>query len=180
MHAIYIRQPLGEMLTTPYNSCLAIITVVPIVIPSSVQFFLCNCNIIIIQDYYSSILCIHIAYGLFFNNDVVPNHGIVTLEDIGTSTSTAVQCQTTVADCCTDSDTHTGQWFFPDDSTVSTTTLTSIYQVQGQGYVNLQRNSGGAEGIYRCAIGPVGSGEMYYVGVYSSGNGKQVVGNTSQ
>ena len=104
---------------------------------------------------------------------MVSNHGIVTREDIGTSASNAVQCQTTVADCCTDSDTNTGQWFFPNGNMVSVlTTSRNIYQVKGPGYVYLQRNSGGAEGIFRCEIGLTGSEEIYYVGVYSSGNGE--------
>ena len=60
-----------------------------------------------------------------------PNHGIVTREDIGTSASNAVQCQTTVADCCTDSDTNTGDWFFPSGGMVSTTTSSSYLPGEG-------------------------------------------------
>ena len=113
-----------------------------------------------------------IGDGLFFKGMMVHNHGIVTEGEIGTSPSTAVQCLTTVADCCTGSDTNTGDWFQPGGNMVTDSTASSgIYQVKGAGYVDLQRNSGGTEGIYRCEIGLTGGEETYYVGVYSSGNG---------
>ena len=102
---------------------------------------------------------------------MVPNHGIVTREDIGTEASNAVQCRTTVADCCTDSDTNTGQWFFPSGGMVSTSG--NFYQEKGPQYVYLhRRNMPGAEGIFRCEIGVTGSEETYYVGVYPSGSGE--------
>ena len=104
------------------------------------------------------------------------NHGLVTREDIGTEASNAVQCQTTVADCCTDSDTNTGQWFFADGSAnpISTDDDTrNWYQVKGPGYVYLHRqNMPDAEGIFHCEIGVTGSEETYYVGVYPSGSGE--------
>ena len=103
---------------------------------------------------------------------MVLNHGIVTLMDIMTSSSNAVQCQTTVVDCCTDSDTNTGQWFLPSGDMVTDNTASSIYQVKGRGFVYLQRNQDGSEGIYHCEIGLSRDEEIYYVGVYSSGNGE--------
>ena len=107
---------------------------------------------------------------------MVPNHGIVTREDIGTSASNAVQCQTTVADCCTDSDTNTGDWFFPGGGMALTDISRNMYQVKRSGNVQLRRNIKGPEGIFRCdIIGSTGSEEIretYYVGVYSSGNGE--------
>ena len=113
-------------------------------------------------------ICSSIGDGLFFNNVMVPNHGIITLEDIGISVSSAVRCHTSVADCCTDSDNYTGQWFFPGGGTVSTTASSRLYQVKESGYVGIQKSSGGAEGIYRCEIGLTESEETYYVGVYSN------------
>ena len=114
--------------------------------------------------------------GLFFNNIMV-SHDLVTRDDIGTSVSNALQCRTTVADCCTDSGTNTAQWFFPSGNIISTETDRNFYQVMGSDYVYLLRqNSPNAEGIFHCTIGPVADSsivtEAYYVGVYTSGNGK--------
>lgn len=111
-------------------------------------------------------LFFNIGDGLFFQGVLVTN-GIVILEDIGTSASDAVQCRSSATDCCTDS--ITGDWSFPNSTTLPNVTTDDIYQVKGPGYLYLQRNGGGPEGIYCCAIAwPDGGNPFYCFGLYSS------------
>lgn len=101
-------------------------------------------------------------------------NGIVILEDIGTSASDAVQCRSSATDCCTDS--ITGDWSFPNSTTLPNAITDDIYQVKGPGYLYMQRNGGGPEGIYCGAIAwPDGGNPFYCFGLYSSSssNGEQ-------
>lgn len=111
-------------------------------------------------------LFFNIGDGLFFWGVLVTN-GIVILEDIGTSASDAVQCHSSATHCCTDS--VTGDWSFPNSTTLPNAIMDDIYQVKGPGYLYLQRNGGGPEGIYCCAITwPDGGNPFYCFGLYSS------------
>ena len=114
-----------------------------------------------------------IGDGLFFENVLVTN-GIVILEDIGTSASDAVQCRTSVTDCCTDS--NTSNWRFPNGTTLSTLPEQDIYQVKGDGYLYLQRNARGSEGIYCCNL--AWPNPFYCLGLYfrSSSRGELLSG----
>ena len=112
--------------------------------------------------------------GLIFNDSPVFNHGIVTLDQIMNTVSTALLCVTPAADCCTLA--GTGDWFSPSGSVVTTSTSSITYQVKGNLFVELRRSSGGVEGIYRCDIRLSAGADRtsFYVGVYQAGRGKQI------
>ena len=87
--------------------------------------------------------------------------------------STALLCVTPAADCCTVS--GSGDWFSPSGSVVTTSTSSATYQVKGNFFVELRRNSGEVEGIYRCDI-QLSTGAAhtsFYVGLYLAGSGIQ-------
>ena len=102
------------------------------------------------------------------------NHGIVTQGEIGTSPSNAVQCRTTVTDCCNDDDPHTGQWFFPNGNMVQSNTTKGNLPGQGTRLCVPTEKNVVANGIYRCEIGVAGNKEIYYVGVYTKLRGKHI------
>ena len=116
------------------------------------------------------LLCVGV--GLYFMSDAVPNHGIVTLDQIGTMDN-AVQCWATATDCCTASSNGTGDWFTPNDVMLPSTSTNGLYTVKGQSNVFLQRNTGGTQGLYRCVIAASDGGtDTYYVGLFDSISGK--------
>ena len=121
---------------------------------------------------YSCAYPLPVTEGLFFSGSRVINHGIVTLEQIMNTPSTALQCVTPASDCCTDP--GSGDWFGPSGAVIATSTSSDMYQVKGSSFVDLRRNSGGMEGIYRCGI-QLSSGaalSSFFVGVYRAGNGR--------
>ena len=110
--------------------------------------------------------------GLVYNDSAVINHGIVTLDQIMNTASTALLCVTSVADCCTLA--GTGDWFSPSGSVVTTSISSNTYQVKRNLFVELRRSSGGVEGIYRCDIrlSAGAARTSFYVGLYHEGHGK--------
>ena len=117
-------------------------------------------------------------HGLIFNDSPVFNHGIVTLDQIMNTALTALLCVTPAADCCTLA--GSGDWFSPSGSLVTTSTSSATYQVKRNFFVELRRNSGGVEGIYRCDIrlSAGAARTSFYVGVYQAGCGKQIINNS--
>ena len=113
-----------------------------------------------------------VTRGLNFGGNVVVNHSIVTLDQIMNTASTALLCMTLAADCCTTA--GTGDWFSPSGSVVTTSTSSDTYQVKRNFLVELCRNSGVMERIYRCHIrlSAGAARTSFYVGVYRAGNGK--------
>ena len=108
--------------------------------------------------------------GIFFGGNPVVN-GIVALSDISNTTSTALQCVTQIPDCCT---THgSGDWISPSGAGITTSTSSDMYQFKGKSHMDLLKNVGGMEGIYRCDIrcSPTAALSSFYVGVYETGNG---------
>ena len=117
------------------------------------------------------LLCVGV--GLYFMNVAVPNHGIVTLDQIGTMESNAVQCWATATDCCTASDGGAGDWFTPNGVVLSGNSASDVYTVKGQSNVFLLRNMEGTQGLYRCDIAASDGGtDTYYVGLLDSIGGK--------
>ena len=112
-----------------------------------------------------------VTQGLYFDGSGVINHGIVTLDQIMSTASTALLCVTPAADCCTVA--GSGDWYSPSDSVVTTSTLSATYQVKGSFFVDLRRSSGGVEGIYRCDIrlSAGAARTSFYVGLYLAGSG---------
>ena len=85
--------------------------------------------------------------------------------------STALLCVTPAADCCTVA--GLGDWISPSGSVVTTSTSSATYQVKGNFFVELRRNSGGVEGIYRCDIrlSAGAAHTSFFVGLYLAGSG---------
>ena len=110
---------------------------------------------------------IPVTVGIFFGGSNVINHGIVALDQIRNTPSTALLCVTPASDCCTDP--GSGDWFGPSGAVITnSTSLSDMYQVKGSSYVDLRRNSGGVEGIYRCDIRLSSDAALssFFVGVY--------------
>ena len=112
-----------------------------------------------------------VTQGLNVGGNAVVNNGIVILDQILNTASTALQCVTPAADCCTIA--GSGDWFSPSGSVVTTSTSRDTYQVKGNFFVELRRSSGVVEGIYRCAIrlSAGAARTSFYVGVYQASNG---------
>ena len=119
----------------------------------------------------SNILCSFVGQGLFFGGSAVDNHGIVILDQIMNTASTALLCITTAVDCCALD--GSADWFDPSDTVISTSASNNVSQVKGRHYADLRRNIGGEEGLYRCDIRlSVGATRSsFYVGVFTIENG---------
>ena len=109
--------------------------------------------------------------GLYFGDSAFVNHGIVILDQITNTASTALLCVTPAADCCTVA--GSADWFSPSGSVVTTSNSSDTYQVKGNFFVELRRSSGGVEGIYRCDIRLTegAAHTSFYVGLYLANSG---------
>ena len=141
---------------------------------------MCVVSAILIKSRYhllTSSLPILVTQGLYFGGSRVVNHGIVALDQIMNTASTALLCVIPAADCCTVA--GSGDWFSPSGSVVTTSTASATYQVKGNCSVDLRRSSGGmvvvgaSQGIYHCDIrlSAGAAHTSFYVGVYLAGSG---------
>jgi len=117
------------------------------------------------------------AVGLTLNGVSYPNHGIVTITEIGTG-SAALHCTTTLPGCCFAG--NGGGWFFPNGNVVIRDLNLPYYRTRTStptGTLLLHRNpEATTTGIFRCDI-PVTGGvlvgtQSLYVGVYTSTTGE--------
>ena len=123
----------------------------------------------------SSFLYVGIRFSL--NGTTYRNNSIVTLEDIGVK-GAALLCMTNFNACCrspyTDENMAIGNWFFPNGTTVlSTSASEAFYRTRGKMVVLLHRRRGGEEGIYRCEI-PVSTdiNQTIFIGLYTANSGE--------
>ena len=115
-----------------------------------------------------------------FMGDRLRNHEFVDLGRVGgdASGSNSLQCHTDLESCCGSAGAAGGNWFTPGNQSVGDSG--AVYQVQGEGRVDLRRNGELQSGIYRCDIDTVATGagaavtESVYVGLYGSGGGTYV------
>jgi len=113
--------------------------------------------------------------GLILNAVSYPNHGIVTITEIGTG-SAALWCTTTLPGCCFSS--NGGGWFLPNGNEVLRDWSLPYYRTRtyNPGALLLNRNpEGTTTGIFRCDIpvtGIFGDTQSLYVGVYTSTTGE--------
>ena len=117
----------------------------------------------------------------FGNNDAILNHGYVDLGMIGTSYSNSIQCRTDLETCCTQDDSHRGNWYFPDGDPMMNSSGESgmFYESWKSKRVDLRCNdcSTSPPGIYRCEIPTnavhddtdISVRATVYVGLYISG-----------
>ena len=114
---------------------------------------------------------------LVLNGTVIPNHGLVLLEDIGESDAQSLLCLTNRTDCCRPPQSpgsEIGNWFFPNGSHVlSMGDEWDFYANRGPSVVRMHRRRGGVTGIYSCKI-PDDNAEIqiFYIGVYTNNTGK--------
>ena len=101
------------------------------------------------------------------NGTTYQNNSLVTLENVGIGDD-ALLCKTIQTACCRSaSGSQIGNWFFPDGTRVSTSSV--IYRTRGEMVVHLHRRRGGVEGIYRCVIpDSVNVVQNIYIGVYTA------------
>ena len=129
-----------------------------------------------------TLVSILVLVALVLNGTVIPNHGLVLLEDIGESDA-ALLCTTDLVACCRRYDTGyyspLGNWFFPNRTALPNMIIDAqglmweFYRNRGQSVVRMNRRRGGVNGIYRCAIpDQSGNTQSLYVGVYTRNTGK--------
>ena len=119
------------------------------------------------------------------NNTAIPEHGIVTLDNIGINGS-ALRCVTDNTQCCsifqTQGASGVGQWYFPNGTAVPNPGMTvppadlALYRTRDDRVVLLHHNFGGVNGIYRCEV-PDGSGvtQNLYIGIFTANLGEAAI-----
>ena len=114
---------------------------------------------------------------LVLNGTVIPNHGLVLLEDIDESDAQSLLCLTNRTDCCQPPQSpggEIGNWFFPNGSRVlNKGDGWDFYTNRGPSVVRMHRRRGGVTGIYYCKIPDDNAGvQILYVGVYTNTTGQ--------
>ena len=114
---------------------------------------------------------------LVLNGTVIPNHGLVLLEDIGESDTQSLLCLTNRTDCCQPPQSpggEIGNWFFPNGSQVLNKGYGwDFHTNRGPSVVRMHRRRGGVTGIYYCKIPDDNVGvQILYVGVYTNTTGQ--------
>jgi len=106
---------------------------------------------------------------------MIPNHGLVLLEDIGKSNAQSLLCLTNRTDCCRH---HAiGNWYFPNGTQIPNNRYKwDIYRSRGPGVVRMHRRRGGVTGIYSCKV-PDSNGviQTLNVGVYTTNTGQLTI-----
>ena len=110
------------------------------------------------------------------NGDIIPNHGYLVIDDIGSTNDTALLCNTDRPPYgAGDSG---GNWFSPDGTAVGRSGKNDVpgfVRNRAPNVVRLLRNTStdpAAEGIYWCSIWDAdGKHELVYFGLYNTGNG---------
>ena len=113
---------------------------------------------------------------LSLKEQIIPNHGYVVIDDIGSNDPTALLCNTDRgSDSIGDSG---GDWFTPDGTAVgniNNKNVPGFVRNRCSMVVRLLRDIAtdpAAEGIYRSSILDAdGNNQMVYVGLYNTGNG---------
>ena len=118
-----------------------------------------------------------VPVALVLNGTVIPNHGLVLLEDIGESDA-ALLCLTDNRMCCGRSQSPgggiLGDWYYPNGTGVANIGQQwEFYRNRGPSVVRLNKRRGGVNGIYHCKIPDQnGVSQSLYVGVYTRNTGK--------
>ena len=112
---------------------------------------------------------------LVLSGTVIPNHGLILLEDIGDSDAQSLLCLTNRTDCCQPPHSpggEIGNWFFPNRSQVlGIDDGWNFYTNRGPSVVRMHRRRGGVTGIYYCKIPDDNAGaQILYIGVYTKFN----------
>ena len=111
---------------------------------------------------------------LSLNGDIIPNHGYVTISDIGSTDDTALICHTNRPATFFSFNTHSGgRWIRPSGRTVTNLVRYGMYRSRAVGMVRLIRYRPSApQGIYRCVVEDATlTQQRVYVGLYYSRGG---------
>ena len=121
---------------------------------------------------------------LVLNGTVIPNHGLILLEDIGESDAQSLLCLTNHTDCCQCP--AIGHWYFPNATYVPNKIINDynlqwdFYRNRGPSVVRMHRRRGGVTGVYRCKIpNRNGTNIVLYIGVYTNNTGQLTFLHTS-
>ena len=114
---------------------------------------------------------------LRLNGAVIPNNGLLNINDIGSTDDTALLCITNRPPP-SGSTISGGDWYAPDGTRVGdkdSTDVPGFVRNRDPMIVRLKRNTGTAtavEGLYRCSVNDTDSTpHSLYVGLYTSGRG---------
>ena len=101
------------------------------------------------------------------HNQTYLNNSVVAIDDIGEGDN-ALLCVTDNTECCSN---RVGQFYYPDNTTVSFSGTNSLYRNRGPHVVRLNRKNNvlSPTGIYRCEI-PDANGDMQDVYIDITGN----------
>ena len=121
-------------------------------------------------------MCIDVFLSL--NGTVIPDHGYVSISDIGStdddfSDNTALLCNTNRHPGY-GSVNSGGDWYGPDGTRVDGNDVPGVTRNRGPMVVRLRRTTTGTalEGIYRCSVLDAASTlHTVYVGLYNTGGG---------
>ena len=123
--------------------------------------------------------------GFSLGSQTYPNHGLVTRDDIGTSTSdpdNRLHCVSDDMNCCSGGSQFRGEFDFPDESQVPVLNdqQNGYYRNRDLDRIYLNRLSTGTiQGLFRCRIvtsqTSAVSPEQLYIGVYDANSGKLVL-----
>ena len=119
---------------------------------------------------------LHADITLYLGGQLFSNHGIVNPADIGENNN-ALHCLTNYMSCCDSTNGLSGEWFYPNATTVPVRgfVAASLYRNRGPSLVRLNRRSPVVSmdvGIYRCQIlAGDGQNENVYVGLYPPDQG---------
>ena len=126
------------------------------------------------------------------NNTAIPEHGIVTLDNIGIN-GAALRCMTDNTSCCsifqTQGVSRFGQWYFPNGTAVPNPIALSqetgmtvqpsnlaFYRTRDDRVVLLHHNSGGVNGMYRCEVPDArGVTQNLYIGIFTANLGEAAI-----
>ena len=119
-------------------------------------------------------IIVYVDVFLSLNGSVIPNHGYVSISDIGSTDDTALLC---ITNCPPPSGSVTsgGDWYGPDRSRVDDTSVPGVIRNRGPMVVRLKTTTTGTapEGIYWCSVEDSAStSQTVYVGLYNTGRGK--------
>ena len=102
-----------------------------------------------------------------FGNRVLTNNSYIDRGGIGVGVNNSLRCVTDYSDCCTGTGSDVGNWFDRNGSEVHQEPGgdTNLYVTRGERVVYLNRNKGGAIGMWRCDI-PDSDGMMQSIYIY--------------
>ena len=119
---------------------------------------------------------------LTLNDDIIPNHGYVVINDIGSTDNTSLICHTNRPATLTNNTHSGGNWFAPDETRVDGSDVPGFRRNRGPMMVRLLRNTATdppsgtpSEGIYHCLVeDDTLTEQTVYVGLYNSGGGRLI------